>query len=173
MFVIRRLPPRYAAFVMPLILSVLMTFVVSAISTLKSLGPTSTFLLTWPSAWALSWLVAFPTLLVVLPLVRRLVTLVVDETPPLKRYGSFDYDAIMLQMARIPREKLGTALDEAQWRELKLRFDQARRMESILVSEGYVSGPERPTGATTHAPPGSTRPDNEAILIRTGRGGSR
>jgi hypothetical protein len=82
MFVIRRLPPRYAAFVMPLILSVLMTFVVSAISTLKSLGPTSAFLLTWPSAWALSWLVAFPTLLVVLPLVRRLVTLVVEPPAP-------------------------------------------------------------------------------------------
>jgi hypothetical protein len=104
---------------------------------------------------------------------RRLVTLVVDETPPLKRYGSFDYDAIMLQMARIPREKLGTALDEAQWRELTLRFDQARRMESILVSEGYVSAVERPTGATTHGPHASTRPDHKAILTGTGQGGSR
>lgn len=81
MIVIRRLPSRYAAFVMPLILSVLMTFVVSAISTLKSLGPTPAFLATWPAAWALSWLVAFPTLLVVLPMVRRIVALVV-ETPP-------------------------------------------------------------------------------------------
>jgi hypothetical protein len=70
---------------------------------------------------------------------RRLVTLVVDETPPLKRYGSFDYDAIMLQMSRLPREKLRTALDEAQCRNLALRFEQARRMESILVSEGYIS----------------------------------
>ena len=76
---IRRLPPRYAAFVMPLILSILMTFVVSAISTLKSLGPTPAFLATWPTAWALSWLVAFPTLLVVLPLVRRIVALVVES----------------------------------------------------------------------------------------------
>jgi hypothetical protein len=69
---------RYAAFVMPLMLSVLMTFVVSAISTLKSLGPTPAFLATWPTAWALSWLVAFPTLLVVLPLVRRIVARVVE-----------------------------------------------------------------------------------------------
>jgi len=80
MFVIRRLPPRCAAFVMPLILSVLMTFVVSAISTLKSLGPTPAFFVTWPTAWALSWLVAFPTLLVVLPMKRRIVALVVE--PP-------------------------------------------------------------------------------------------
>jgi hypothetical protein len=78
--IVRKLPPRYASVVMPLILSVLMTFVVSAISTLKSLGPTPAFLATWPAAWALSWIVAFPTLLVVLPLVRRIVALVVE--PP-------------------------------------------------------------------------------------------
>ncbi|MEO8316890.1 MAG: DUF2798 domain-containing protein [Bradyrhizobium sp.] len=81
--VFRKLPPRYASVVLPLILSVLMTFVVSAISTLKSLGPTPAFLATWPAAWALSWIVAFPTLLVVLPLVRRIVSLVV-AVPPAK-----------------------------------------------------------------------------------------
>ena len=80
MSMFRRLPSRYAPVVMRVILSVLMTFVVSAISTLKSLGPTPAFLVTWPIAWALSWLVAFPTLLVVLPLVRRIVALVVE--PP-------------------------------------------------------------------------------------------
>ncbi|WP_449256574.1 DUF2798 domain-containing protein [Bosea sp. (in: a-proteobacteria)] len=76
----RRLPPRYAAVVMPFILSVLMTFVVSGISTLKALGLTPEFLQTWPVSWALSWIVAFPTLLLVLPVVRRLVALVV--APP-------------------------------------------------------------------------------------------
>ena len=76
----RKLPARYAAIVMPLALSIIMTFVVSAISTLKSLGPTPAFLATWPSAWLLSWLVAFPTVLVVLPLVRRIVGLLVE--PP-------------------------------------------------------------------------------------------
>ena len=75
-----KLPARYAAIVMPLVLSVLMTFVVSAISTPRSLGPTSAFIATWPAAWAISWLVAFPTLLVVLPLVRKIVAFAV-ETP--------------------------------------------------------------------------------------------
>jgi hypothetical protein len=78
-----KLPARYAAIVMPFVLSVLMTFVVSAISTLKVLGPTAAFVSTWPAAWALSWLVAFPTLLAVLPLVRRIVAFVV-ESPPQK-----------------------------------------------------------------------------------------
>ena len=74
-----KLPARYAAIVMPLVLSVLMTFVVSAISTFRSLGPTPAFLATWPSAWAISWLVAFPTLLAVLPLVRKIVALAVEQ----------------------------------------------------------------------------------------------
>ncbi|MCA6118568.1 DUF2798 domain-containing protein [Bradyrhizobium sp. WSM 1738] len=73
-----KLPARYAAVVMPLVLSVLMTFVASAISTLRSLGPTPAFMATWPAAWAISWLVAFPTLLAVLPLVRRIVAFAVE-----------------------------------------------------------------------------------------------
>jgi hypothetical protein len=73
-----RLPPRYAAFVMPLVLSILMSLIVSGVSTLKSLGMGAAFLSTWPVAWFLSWLVAFPTLLVVLPLVRRIVGLMVE-----------------------------------------------------------------------------------------------
>lgn len=69
-----RIPHRWAGLVMPLILSLLMTFVVSLISTMRAKGFTADVLSTWPSAWGLSWLVAFPTLLVVLPLVRRLVS---------------------------------------------------------------------------------------------------
>ena len=77
----KKLPAHYAAILMPLVLSVLMTFVASAISTLKSLGPTPAFLTTWLVAWAISWLAAFPTLLVVLPLVRRIVALAVEARP--------------------------------------------------------------------------------------------
>ncbi len=75
---LRKLPARYAGFVMPLVLSVLMTFVVSAIATGRSLGFGPDFLATWPVAWGLSWLVAFPTLLLVLPVVRRIVGLLVE-----------------------------------------------------------------------------------------------
>ena len=79
----RKLPARYAAIVLPLLLSLLMTFVISGVSTLMSLGPTRAFVVTWPAAWALSWVVAFPTLVVLLPLVRRIVARVV-EAPPQK-----------------------------------------------------------------------------------------
>jgi hypothetical protein len=73
-----KLPARYAALVMPLLLSLLMTFVVSLISTLRSIGLAPDFPMIWLSAWGLSWLVAFPTLLLVLPLVRRLTAALVE-----------------------------------------------------------------------------------------------
>lgn len=74
----RRLPASWARVVMPFILSVLMTFVVSGIATLRSRSLAPGFFDTWMTAWGLSWLVAFPTLLLVLPTVRRLVDLVVE-----------------------------------------------------------------------------------------------
>ena len=43
----RRLPARYAGLIMPLILSLFMTFVVSAIATARTLG----FVPAFPSAW--------------------------------------------------------------------------------------------------------------------------
>lgn len=54
-----------------------MSFVVSGIATLKAIGPADGFVPVWMSAWAVSWAVAFPTLLLVLPFVRKLVSLIV------------------------------------------------------------------------------------------------
>lgn len=77
----RKLPARWAGILMPLVLSVMMTCVISAIVTLLGFGPSAEFLRRWPVSWGASWLVAFPTLLLVLPVVRRIVGLLV-ETPP-------------------------------------------------------------------------------------------
>jgi hypothetical protein len=74
----RRLPTRYVGLIMPFVLSVPMTLIVSAVSTLRSLGLGAAFLDSWPAAWFLSWVVAFPTLLAVLPLARRIVAAVCE-----------------------------------------------------------------------------------------------
>jgi hypothetical protein len=74
----RRLPARYAGVVMPLLLSIFMTCIVSLISTLHGVGLADGVLRTWLAAWALSWIVAFPVLLLVLPLVRRLTQWLVE-----------------------------------------------------------------------------------------------
>lgn len=72
-----KLPAKAAPLVMPLLLSVLMTLIVSLVSTLKSLGLEAFTLQGWLSAWGLSWLIAFPTLLLVLPLVKKLTAYLV------------------------------------------------------------------------------------------------
>lgn len=74
-----RLPARYYGIVLPLILSFLMTCVVSLISTLKSVGLIDGFVALWLGAWGLSWLVAFPLLLVVLPAARAVARWWVEE----------------------------------------------------------------------------------------------
>lgn len=76
-----RLPARYAPLVTPLVLSLLMTFIVSLISTLKGVGLRPDFMAVWGPAWGLSWLVAFPTLLLVLPVVRRIVGWICQPVP--------------------------------------------------------------------------------------------
>lgn len=48
----RKLPARYAAIISPLVLSLLMTFIVSLISTLKSLGLHPSMPGIWMVAWA-------------------------------------------------------------------------------------------------------------------------
>jgi hypothetical protein len=62
-------------------LSLFMTCVVSLISTWRSIGLVEGFVRTWLGAWALSWLVAFPLLLVVLPLARAVTRWWVDDPP--------------------------------------------------------------------------------------------
>jgi hypothetical protein len=79
LFGLPKLPPRYAGIVMPLLLSVFMTCIVSGISTLRSVGPVPGFVGLWLSAWALSWVVAFPTMLLVMPLVRKATAALVRQ----------------------------------------------------------------------------------------------
>lgn len=74
-----KLPARYAEIVLPLFLSLLMTCVVSLISTLRSVGLAENLLRLWLGAWALSWLVAFPLLLVALPLARTVTDWLVER----------------------------------------------------------------------------------------------
>lgn len=76
---IKKLHKRHNAIVVPLLLSLLMTCVISAISVVRTLGLTPLALQAWPSTWLISWVVAFPVLLVMLPLVRRLASLVVEN----------------------------------------------------------------------------------------------
>ena len=74
----RKLPSSYGRIVMPLLLTILMTCVVSMISTLRSTGLAPPFLYVWLGAWGMSEAVAFPMMLLILPWVRKLTATLVD-----------------------------------------------------------------------------------------------
>jgi hypothetical protein len=69
--------PRFAPVLFGFVLSALMSFLVSGIATLRTAGLGDGFLGLWINAWLPSWLIAFPTVLVVAPLARRLVAMLV------------------------------------------------------------------------------------------------
>jgi hypothetical protein len=74
----RKLPARYAELIRPFLLSIFMTCVVSLVSTLRGVGPVPDLFGIWLGAWVLSWAIAFPTMLLVMPLVRRATAALVD-----------------------------------------------------------------------------------------------
>ena len=74
---IPKLPARYGSLVTPLLLSIFMTCIVSLISTLKGIGMSSQFTSKWLGAWGVSWVIAFPVLLLALPVVRRATAVLV------------------------------------------------------------------------------------------------
>lgn len=66
-------PARFAPVVFGFLLSGLMTTVVSGVATLRNVGLTDDFAARWFTAFGTGWPIAFPTVLLVAPIVRRLV----------------------------------------------------------------------------------------------------
>jgi hypothetical protein len=75
-----KLPTRFNAIALPLVLSFIMTNVVSGVATWRAVGLVPDFLHLWMTSWGLSWAVAFPVVLIALPLSRRIVAALV--APP-------------------------------------------------------------------------------------------
>ncbi|MGX5665395.1 DUF2798 domain-containing protein [Rhizobium daejeonense] len=74
----RKLPARSRHIVMPMILSFLMSGIVASIATIRATGLTPDLGAIILQAWAMSYIVAFPTALVVMPIVRWIVDLIVE-----------------------------------------------------------------------------------------------
>jgi hypothetical protein len=68
-----RLPARFEHPLFAFLLSGLMSLLVSGVATWNALGWHDGFAATWQSAWLHSWLVAFPAVMVIAPLVRKVV----------------------------------------------------------------------------------------------------
>ena len=74
----KKLPASWYHFVMPFILSGSMTVIVSGISIIRTVG-FQNLTAHWLGSWLWSWAIAFPALLVMLPLVRKCMRYIVHE----------------------------------------------------------------------------------------------
>lgn len=67
------IPQRFAPIMFGFLVSGMMSLIVSGIATLRAIGWDTGFVASWMNAWAISWAIAFPTILIVSPVVRRFV----------------------------------------------------------------------------------------------------
>jgi hypothetical protein len=68
-----RLPKRFAPVLTGFFLSGLMTLIISGVATFRNIGLTEDFVMKWCAAYLNGWVISFPTVLVVAPIVRKLV----------------------------------------------------------------------------------------------------
>jgi hypothetical protein len=78
--VLKKLPSRYGKYVLPLILTFLMTFAVAGISTWIAVESLSVFFLkSWMKSWMVSWAIAFPAMVMLMPVTQRIVAQIVGK----------------------------------------------------------------------------------------------
>jgi hypothetical protein len=75
-----RLPNSAQPYLFALFLSGIMSLLVSGIATMRAVGLEDALIWKWLTAWAVSWAVAFPGVLVFAPLARKLVARLME--PP-------------------------------------------------------------------------------------------
>ena len=76
----KKLPAQFELPLFALLLSGLMSFIVSGVALMRNLGdmPNATL---WINAWLASWLVAFPAVILIAPVVRKIVSRLVTPKP--------------------------------------------------------------------------------------------
>lgn len=73
--------PKHMMWLMPLILSGIMSGSISFFNLLMNKGWSDDFIGLWLKTWGMSWLMAFPLILVMLPIVKRVLMKFVAVPP--------------------------------------------------------------------------------------------
>ena len=76
-----KIHPKHLTWLMPLILSGIMSGAISCFNIYLKIGAAQGFLGIWLHAWSLSWLMAFPLIMIMLPIVRKLLSKIVAQPP--------------------------------------------------------------------------------------------
>jgi hypothetical protein len=67
---------------------------------------------------------------------RELITLITKETKPSRRPSPYDSSVLLLQLGRLPEEKLKPLFDETQWEIVNQHLAQFQQMEPMLKETG-------------------------------------
>lgn len=73
------IPRKYASLVFSFFMSFIMSGIMSLVISFINLGDPLTALAAWPKAWSIAFLVAFPTIVAVTPVVRFCVARVTEH----------------------------------------------------------------------------------------------
>ncbi|MDC0073347.1 DUF2798 domain-containing protein [Alphaproteobacteria bacterium] len=70
---------RYSTILFSFFLSIFMTFIVSGVSSFTAIGLNEQFINFWIKSWFRSWLIAFPAIIVIAPLTRKIIQKMTKE----------------------------------------------------------------------------------------------
>lgn len=66
-------------FALPLALTFIMTFLISGVATIRAIGLVDDMPSRWMESWLASWILAFPIMLFLMPVMRRLLSRVIEQ----------------------------------------------------------------------------------------------
>jgi hypothetical protein len=76
---VKKLPARTMHFALPLALTFVMTFLVSGVATVRAIGFADDMWSRWIESWLATWVMAFPIMLFLMPVMRRLLLRIIDQ----------------------------------------------------------------------------------------------
>lgn len=69
---------------------------------------------------------------------QKLITLIVEETKPPRRFGQQDYYLVMWNISKIPEKALKPLFTDQEWKILNQQFQQVRGLEQWLKQSGML-----------------------------------
>ncbi len=69
---------------------------------------------------------------------ERFSKLLMDETEAPRKFGQWDYQAVLYQASRLPEAKLKAIFDDAQWHVMSQQIQQAKGMAPFLKNGGFI-----------------------------------
>jgi hypothetical protein len=83
---------------------------------------------------------------------RELITLLLNQTKPPRRSGSYDYYLIMYQLGRLPEEKVQSLFDDTQWKVVNRHLAQFKGYEQLLRQAGQWPDEDDDAGKADEQP---------------------